>query len=69
VRSAVTALLVARVLRPSYSWLLGWRDHGTLRRAFWQVNEAEAWARLQALPGWTAALPGSAVTPPMRCAG
>jgi hypothetical protein len=57
VTAALAMLLAGRVLRPSYSWLLGWRSNGTAYRSFWLANEALAWARLQQLPAWRAGLP------------
>jgi integrase len=55
--TAVHALLLARVIRPSFGWLLGWRTFGRLYGRFWQLHEPDAWSRLQQLPAYEQALP------------
>jgi len=56
-RAAVAALLVARVVRPSYSWQLGWRTLGTVHHPFWLSNDPLMWQRLQRLPAWVQGVP------------
>jgi hypothetical protein len=54
--TAASALLIARVLRPSYSWLLNTHFHALFER-FPQVNDPDAFARLRALPGYLEVVP------------
>jgi hypothetical protein len=51
VTPAMAALLMARVLRPSYSWLLNSHLH-TLFERFPVVNDLDGFARLRALPAY-----------------
>ncbi len=51
VTPAMAALLMSRVLRPSYSWLLNSRLH-TLYERFTAVNDPDDFARLRTLPAY-----------------
>jgi hypothetical protein len=56
VTQGVNALLVARVLRPSYGWQLASRAGAHLPQRLLTVNEAEQLERLRALPAYRSAL-------------
>ena len=53
---AVNALMVARVLRPSYGWQLGFKAGAHLPQRMLAVNDPEQLQRLRALPAYRAAL-------------
>lgn len=53
--SALSWLLLARVLRPSYAWLLAASQHSRNPAVFLEVNEPETVQRLRALPAYQAA--------------
>lgn len=56
VAQGVNALLVARVLRPSYGWQLASKAGAHLPQRMLTVNEAEQLERLRALPAYRSAL-------------
>jgi integrase len=53
---AVNALMVARVLRPSYGWQLGFKAGAHLPQRMLTVNEPDEMERLRSLPAYRAAL-------------
>ncbi|WP_447949361.1 hypothetical protein [Microbacterium aurum] len=53
--AAMTALLLAGVIRPSYSWLLATKQFIKTGALFLVVNEPEALQRIRALPAYQAA--------------
>lgn len=56
-KPAVNALMVARLLRPSYGWQLAAGAGAHLPQRMLAVNEPEQLERLRALPAYRGALP------------